>query len=131
MNTTQVLHDLQNSLHEEIQRLESLQNAFRVENCADESDTATCIEAAHIAQCSALRSVQRIHDLQSLQDILRYGGPRYCEDCGEEIPIKRLLAAPGTTRCHQCQENFEESMQAETRRYMPATDFYKSQPEYC
>ena len=28
----------------------------------------------------------------------------HCEDCGEEIPEGRRLAAPGCTRCKDCQQ---------------------------
>lgn len=30
-----------------------------------------------------------------------------CEDCGNEIPIKRREAQPGCTRCITCQHDFE------------------------
>lgn len=35
------------------------------------------------------------------------GGVRYCEDCDNVIPQKRLEAVPHTTRCVRCQELFE------------------------
>ncbi len=31
-----------------------------------------------------------------------------CEECGEEIPINRLLAMPGTTLCVECQKEREK-----------------------
>lgn len=31
----------------------------------------------------------------------------HCEDCGEEIPIKRRLAMPGCRRCIDCQTLLE------------------------
>lgn len=34
-------------------------------------------------------------------------GPRYCEDCGEEIPPERIKAIPGARRCVQCQEVYD------------------------
>lgn len=30
--------------------------------------------------------------------------PRYCTECGEQIPERRLLALPGTWVCVQCSE---------------------------
>ena len=30
-----------------------------------------------------------------------------CEDCGEKIPTARRKAAPGCTRCIDCQEKYE------------------------
>lgn len=32
---------------------------------------------------------------------------RYCEDCGELIPEKRIRAVPGCTRCVTCQSQLE------------------------
>lgn len=31
-------------------------------------------------------------------------GRPYCIDCGDEIPLARLRAVPGTGRCVKCQE---------------------------
>lgn len=31
----------------------------------------------------------------------------YCEGCGEEIPAARRMAAPGATRCVDCQMKHE------------------------
>lgn len=30
-----------------------------------------------------------------------------CEDCDEEMPLRRRLAKPGCRRCIDCQEQFE------------------------
>ncbi len=34
-------------------------------------------------------------------------GIRYCLDCGEEIPNKRIEVLPGAVRCVQCQARKE------------------------
>jgi len=34
-------------------------------------------------------------------------GLKECEDCGDDIPLKRRKAQPGCTRCINCQTNFE------------------------
>lgn len=31
----------------------------------------------------------------------------HCDDCGEQIPEARKMAAPFATRCIHCQERFE------------------------
>jgi len=33
----------------------------------------------------------------------------HCEDCGYEIPAGRRLAAPGCTRCRDCQQLWEKA----------------------
>lgn len=103
------LKRLQAELAEEEQRMAHLRLAFQAPHCADELDVASHLEAAHLAQSRARHSAERIRGLQSLLDLLRHGGPRRCVDCDEEIPAVRLLAAPGATRCYQCQQNLETS----------------------
>ena len=34
-------------------------------------------------------------------------GKPYCIDCGDEIPLARLRAVPGTVRCVRCQAERE------------------------
>lgn len=110
MDTMKTLQRLQDELNEEVRRLKLLRDVFQAQNCADELDAASHLEAAHIAQCSARRSAQHIHELQEVVALLRHGGPRRCEDCGDDIPMTRLLAAPGATRCCECQQNFEKEL---------------------
>ena len=94
------LKHIQTELAEEQQRLAHLREAFQVQYCADELDAAGLLATAHLAQSRAARSAQRIRGLQSLLDFLRHGGR-------EEIPMVRLLAAPGATRCRECQQMLE------------------------
>lgn len=101
------LKHIQTELAEEQQRLAHLREAFQVQYCADELDAAGLLATVHLAQSRAARSAQRIRGLQSLLDFLRHGGRPLCEDCGEEIPMVRLLAAPGATRCRECQQLLE------------------------
>lgn len=131
MDTMKTLQRLQGELNEEIQRLGQLRDVFQAQHCADELDAASHLEAAHIAHCSARRSAQRIHELQDMVALLRHGGPRRCEDCGEEIPMTRMLAAPGATRCCECQQNFENELRAGMARITGAAQQYEACAEYC
>ncbi|MCP1652609.1 TraR/DksA C4-type zinc finger protein [Pseudomonas nitroreducens] len=48
--------------------------------------------------------LDRIEDLlHSRRSRLVVSSAEYCEDCGEDIPSARRLAAPGCTRCIDCQ----------------------------
>ena len=107
METTLMLRRLQEELADELQRMGQLRGVFQAQHFADEVDAASHLEAAHLAQCSARRSAQRIRDLQSLLHLLQHNGPRQCVDCGDDIPLERLMAAPGTTRCLYCQQQME------------------------
>ena len=43
------------------------------------------------------------------RDTVNENTVRYCIDCGEPIPLERLKAMPGATRCVSCQTAFEKS----------------------
>ena len=42
-----------------------------------------------------------------------------CEDCGDEIAYKRLLARPVTTLCIDCKQDREEAEQAQEAAHAP------------
>lgn len=42
-----------------------------------------------------------------------------CVDCGDEIPLERLLALPQAARCIGCQQREEHSRGARRRRHAP------------
>ena len=131
MDNMHTLRRLQGELNEEMHRLTQLRGVFQAQHCADELDAASHLEAAHIAHCSARRSSQRIQELQSLVSLLRHGGPRRCEECGEDIPLARLMAAPGATRCCECQQNIENDMQIGMFQMKKAHFSPESCAEYC
>ncbi len=58
-------------------------------------DAETGRDAAELREISA--ALQRIDD----------GSYGKCVDCGEAIPLPRLLAQPAAARCIGCQERFE------------------------
>ena len=66
---------------------------------------------SHAGLCAA-----RIRALEGLLGDLRCSGRRLCMDCGEEIPLSRLLAVPGACRCHDCQQLAEEEARPCDRR---------------
>jgi len=61
---------------------------------------------------SALRLRDReqklLNKIRSAIDRLEHGTIDECEECGEEIGFKRLLARPVTTLCISCKESAEE-----------------------
>ena len=131
MDNVRTLQRLQGELNDEMHRLTLLRDVFQTQHCADDLDAASQLEAAHIAHCSARRSSQRILELQSLVALLRHGGPRRCEECGEEIPLARLMAAPGATRCCECQQNFENDTRIGMIQMSSGQASNEVCPEYC
>ena len=39
--------------------------------------------------------------------LLKFRGGRLCEDCGEQIPPKRIQAKPNAKKCRDCQTDGE------------------------
>lgn len=50
---------------------------------------------------------QRLREIIDAQDRLTEGSYGVCNECGEEIGAKRLLANPAATTCVSCQRNAE------------------------
>jgi phage/conjugal plasmid C-4 type zinc finger TraR family protein len=67
---------------------------------ADDMDLAQGINEQHLVDSLAE------HQRKTAADRSRTS-QRECEDCGEEIPEARRLAAPGCRRCLECQATFE------------------------
>ncbi|MDY4671864.1 MAG: TraR/DksA C4-type zinc finger protein, partial [Desulfovibrio sp.] len=74
----------------------------------DEADNARDEMAELLAWSHANLCAARIRALEGLLGDLRCSGRRLCMDCGEEIPLSRLLAVPGACRCRDCQQLAEE-----------------------
>ena len=76
---------------------------------ADSSDEAL---ASSLADLSAARMDHEIAEYRALEaaeqrlDSADFGA---CVDCGLAIPVPRLLANPGATRCVNCQGVFERT----------------------
>ena len=54
------------------------------------------------------RESRLIKKLKQALARIEYGEYGFCEECGEEISIKRLEARPVTTKCIDCKENEEQ-----------------------
>jgi DnaK suppressor protein len=96
---------LKAELAEEKARLEYLQGLFQAEAVPDQADEASRMETVSSAGRLAERSAKKV---AALQRLLRDGSEaRFCEDCGQPIPLERLLAAPESVCCRNCQAERE------------------------
>jgi DnaK suppressor protein len=80
---------------------------FRSAEVVDQKDQATS------RQFTALEEVQERRDLEELAQVeaalqrLDLGAYGDCADCGESIPLQRLLVQPSALRCAACQAAHE------------------------
>lgn len=108
--------ELNNILGEITSRLNSLmgniKNGTPVFESAEKLPDITD-QAAHILELSMEtqmydRSCGQIHMLQRALQRLQDGTYGKCVECGEDIPVKRLMAKPETTLCVGCQNAIEK-----------------------
>ena len=96
-------HSLQRKLEQERRHLACLGAGFALPHGhGDEADNARDEMAELLAWSHANLCAARIRALEGLLGDLRCSGRRLCMDCGEEIPLSRLLAVPGACRCRAC-----------------------------
>ena len=83
--------------------------AGRVDNTtpADEVDVIRLNEDREMSFATRSLLVERANKLAEALDRLRGGEYGVCEECGEEISVKRLEARPETELCIKCKEDQE------------------------
>jgi len=99
---------LRQSLEEERRKFAEGREALVVSPCADENEFASVNEHANIALIVMERARQRLRHLEQSISVLENRLHNFCEDCGEEIPQRRLEAKPDALRCILCQQELEE-----------------------
>ena len=77
---------------------------------------------------------EEIDDIDSALNKLKEGTYGVCEECGEDIPIKRLEAVPSASYCVFCQEeidrqNKDESIRKECNVKPEKDDYFLSEKE--
>ena len=65
------------------------------------------VPADPLDRASELEEAERAAGAQSVRAQLAQPGATECEDCGDQIPEERRLAAPWAVRCVYCQEVVE------------------------
>ena len=74
---------------------------------SDEMDLASS-EGARTLNCKIYdRSIRLLHKIEDALVRIEEGEFGLCEECGEEIGIRRLQARPVATRCIECKEEQE------------------------
>lgn len=77
------------------------------EAAGDEGDQGQAMQEATLAAGAAETFWRRRQDIESALEALEAGEYGICEDCGDDIPARRLEAAPWARRCVACEEERE------------------------
>ena len=69
---------------------------------SDEADLASQEEDFRLSLRARDRDRKLIRKIEQSLEALKTGDYGYCDDCGEEIGVKRLEARPTATKCIEC-----------------------------
>lgn len=100
---TKILSELER-LKQDVERLSELTDPRALEDL-DEVARMDAIVSKSVHDTTLASARQRIgkleYALKRLRDDAEFG---YCNECGEKIPMPRLLSMPETVRCVGCAE---------------------------
>ena len=102
------LHELEAEVHsaEAVQRQEAAQSVHEV---VDQKDEAANRQQSEIEGAQERRDVDEMADVKAALRRLDEGSYGDCADCGEPIPLSRLLVQPAALRCAACQSEREHA----------------------
>jgi DnaK suppressor protein len=75
----------------------------------DAGDEATASLVVDTENAETRRDADELQALDAALARMAEGNYGICDDCGDEIPVERLRANPGATRCVRCQSVFEKT----------------------
>jgi len=75
----------------------------------DSSDEALAVTLGDLSAARLHHELSQLHELDRARQRLKDEDFGICQDCGEVIPVSRLIANPAATRCIACQEVFEKT----------------------
>lgn len=84
---------------------------------SDKMDQASYASDMGFALRIKEREAKLIHKIRDALERLEDGTFGICEECGEEIPVKRLMARPVTHLCIECKKAQEEEERAKTANF--------------
>lgn len=88
----------------------SAANTERHAETGDLCDQSSKMSEDHLNYRLSIQAAEQVKGLERSLEKLRRGEYGFCEDCGDDIPIKRLEANPTATRCITCQQENEETL---------------------
>lgn len=75
----------------------------------DSSDEALAVTLGDLSAARLEHELRQLRELDRARQHLKDEDFGICADCGEVIPVTRLVANPAATRCIACQEVFEKT----------------------
>ena len=88
----------------ELERGIRQRDGILVEQSPDQLDEIQLASERNLAISNIDRESKQLRDARGALRRIREGSFGVCEQCEEEIPLKRLVAIPWASLCVQCQE---------------------------
>lgn len=107
----------------ELQHVLRCRDVIRVEQNADKVDECQQASERALVIFTLDRETLQLREARSALRRIRQGSFGVCEQCGEGIHFKRLLAVPWTALCIQCQEELDLN-----RRDLTTVHLYEADP---
>jgi DnaK suppressor protein len=102
----------------ELERLTRHREGIKVERSADQLEEIQAASERALAVCNLDREFNQLRNAHAALGRIEEGSFGRCQECDQDIHLKRLAAVPWATHCVRCQEaidrNFEE-IQAPSR----------------
>lgn len=101
------MHELQHDVHAAHLARRELVGADATAEVTDRKDQAGRRQLTQIDEAQEQRDLAELADAAAA--LIRLNEGRYgdCLDCGEPVPLQRLLSQPAAKRCVACQAAFE------------------------
>ena len=96
----------------ELERVSRNRDGITIERSADQLDEIQAASQRALAVCNLDREFNLLRDARAALRRIQEGSFGTCQECDEDIHLKRLAAVPWATFCIRCQEaadgNLEE-----------------------
>jgi len=112
---TQRLNESEEKVQDTLVDVSDVQDKLsdRVDRASSASDVGFALRIRN-------RQAKLIGKIREALDRLEEGTFGICEACGEEIPLKRLMARPVTTLCIECKKEQEAEERTRTASFQSA-----------
>ena len=91
----------------ELGRVLACRDVIRVEQTSDELDEIQQASERSLVISNLDRGSQQLRDARAALRRMNEGSFGVCEECGEDIHPRRLVAVPWTALCIECQEQLD------------------------
>ena len=101
------LHELQTEVHAAEQARRQRDAAVEVSEVSDRKDAAARSLQSEVGEAEQQRDVDEMLQVERALQRLDHGSYGVCAQCGEPIPLQRLLVQPAAEHCMACQKVLE------------------------